>query len=77
MNIYCTTELIKVGSKKKDVDFSDILILEKSKSIISKKNDSFDGLYSFDKTAQQIDNIFKSLKKVYSETTALLFNFPL
>ena len=57
LNIYRTTELIKVGSKKKDVDFSDILILEKSKSIISKKDDSFDGLYSFDKAAQQIDNI--------------------
>jgi len=57
LNIYRTTELIKVGSKKKDVDFSDILILEKSKSLISKKDDSFDGLYSFDKAAQQIDNI--------------------
>jgi len=37
LNIYRTIEFIKVGSKKKDVDFSDILILEKSKSIISKK----------------------------------------
>ena len=57
LNIYRTIELIKVGSKKKDVDFSGILILEKSKSIISKKDVSFDGLYSFDKAAQQIDNI--------------------
>jgi len=57
LNIYRTTELIKVGSKKKDVDFSDILILEKSKTIISEKGNTFEGLYSFDKAAQQIEII--------------------
>jgi len=48
---------IKVGSKKKDADFADALILEKAKYDCAKNDHKFEGLYSFDKAAQQIDGI--------------------
>jgi len=48
---------VKVGSKKKDVDFSDILILEKSKFDCNQKNEKFSAMYSFDIAAQQIKDI--------------------
>ncbi len=51
------TKPIKVGSKKKDVDFAEALILEKSKYDSKRKAEYFDGLYSFDKAAQQINGI--------------------
>jgi len=57
LNIFRTTDAIKVGSKKKDIDLSDALILEKSKTIIARKEETFSGLYSFDKAAQQIEEI--------------------
>jgi len=57
LNVFRTSEAIKVGSKKKDLDFSDALILEKSKTIITSKDESFKGLYSFDKAAQQVEEI--------------------
>jgi len=57
LNTYRSTQLIKVGTKKKDADFADILVLEKSRFICSKKGLSFEGLYSFDIAAQQVDGI--------------------
>jgi len=48
---------IKVGSKKKDVDFSDLLILEKSIYDSKRKSETLECLYSFDKAAQQIKGI--------------------
>ncbi len=48
---------IKVGSKKKDVDFADILILEKSKFDCNRKKVKFDTMYSFDIAAQHINDI--------------------
>lgn len=59
LNDFRNSSLIKVGSKKKDVDFSDALILEKAKYDCSRKNQTFDGLFSFDVAAQQIDGIKK------------------
>ena len=56
-NSYRLTERLKVGSKKKAADFSDTLILEKSKYNFNKKNFPFEGLFSFDEAAQQIDGI--------------------
>ena len=58
-NSYRNTQEIKVGTKKKDVDFADILILEKSKYVSSRKSRPFSGLYTFDRAAQQIDGIEK------------------
>ena len=51
------TEAVKVGGKKKNADFADILILEKAKYHCNAKNQRFDGLYSFDMAAQQVKGI--------------------
>lgn len=53
------TKPIKIGSKKKDADFADALVLEKAKYDCDRKGNAFDGLYSFDKAAQQINGIKK------------------
>ena len=53
------TQSVKVGSRKKDTDFADILILEKSRFDCHQKGEAFNGMYSFDVAAQQIDGIEK------------------
>ena len=50
---------IKAGSKKKELDFPDALILEKSKYNALKMNEPFDGLYTFDAAVQQLDDVKK------------------
>jgi len=50
---------IKLGTKKKDVDFADALILEKSKYDANRKGKSFGGLYTVDAAVQQFDNVNK------------------
>jgi len=52
-------ESIKIGTKKKDADFSDALILEKSRYDANRKVESFGGLYTFDTAAQQFDDVNK------------------
>jgi predicted nucleic-acid-binding protein len=54
LNIYRNTTPVRVSGKNKDVDFPDALIVEKSKYVASNKNETFGGLYTFDKAAQQI-----------------------
>jgi predicted nucleic-acid-binding protein len=49
MNCFRTSEKIKVGNKKKEADFTDALIFEKSKFICNQKDEIFDGLFTFDK----------------------------
>jgi len=58
-NVIRNTKPVKVGSKKKDADFADALILEKSKYDCERKNEEFECMYSFDSAAQQIENIIK------------------
>jgi len=48
---------VRVGSKKKDVDFADLLILEKSIYDSKRKSETLKCLYSFDKAALQVDGI--------------------
>jgi predicted nucleic-acid-binding protein len=55
MNCFRTSEKIKVGNKKKEADFADALIFEKSKSICHQKSEIFDGLFTFDVASQQFD----------------------
>jgi predicted nucleic-acid-binding protein len=55
MNCFRTNEKIKVGDKKKEADFADALILEKSKSICHQRDEIFDGLLTFDVESQQFD----------------------
>lgn len=58
-NAFREAQPVKVGTKKKDADFADALILEKSKYVAAKKDQTFSGLYSFDVSAQQFDNVNK------------------
>ena len=53
------SEPIKVDTKKKDADFSDALILEKSRYNANRKGEPFGGVYTFDAAAQQFDNVRK------------------
>lgn len=55
INNFQASKRINVGNKKKDADFADALIVEKSKSICDKKGESFDGLFTFDIAAQQFN----------------------
>ena len=55
MNSFRTSEKIKVGKKKKEADFADALIVEKSKFICIEKGESYDGLFTFDVASQQFD----------------------
>ena len=55
MNSFRLSEKIKIGNKKKEADFADAFILEKSKSICIEKRESFDGLFTFDVDSQQFD----------------------
>ncbi len=59
LNDFRFTQPVKVGTKKKDADFSDALILEKSKYDTTRKNEHFDGLYTFDVAAQQLKDVVK------------------
>jgi len=59
LNVYRQTVPVKVGTKKKDADFPDALILEKSKTVADNENDVHEGLYTFDLAAQQIDGTRK------------------
>ena len=59
LNTFRETKPVMVGSKKKDADFPDALILEKSKYASLRRADNFDGMYSFDVAAQQIEDIKK------------------
>ncbi len=56
-NTFRESRPVKVGSKKKDADFSDALILEKAKYDAERKGQSFSGLYSFDSTVQQFNDV--------------------
>jgi len=57
VNDYRVAKPVKTGSKKKELDFPDALILEKSKYVVSKKEENFEGLYTFDVAAQQLDEV--------------------
>ena len=58
-NTYRETKPVKAGSKKKELDFPDALILEKAKTVSRQKAEHFDGLYTFDVAVQQLDGVRK------------------
>ncbi len=58
-NDFRESKPIKVSGKKKEADFADALILEKSKYDAQRKDQTFAGLYSFDTAAQQFDEVKK------------------
>jgi predicted nucleic-acid-binding protein len=45
---------VKVGAKKKQADFSDALIVNKAKFQSLNKQETFEGVYTFDVAARQI-----------------------
>ncbi len=59
LNDFRSTLPVKVGTKKKDADFADTLILEKAKYACARKIQPFDGLFTFDVAAQQLKDVMK------------------
>jgi len=54
LNDYRQAKPIKVGSKMKEADFPDALIVNKARFLSAEKGASFDGVYTFDLAAQVI-----------------------
>ena len=55
LNDFRYTAPVTVGANKKDADFADALIIQKSKFVCTEKNSAFDGLYTFDVAARQLN----------------------
>ena len=51
---YAKTKSIKVGGKRKEADFPDALIVNKSKYVANILNDELDVVYTFDVASQQL-----------------------
>ena len=51
---YTKTKPVKVGSKRKEADFPDALIVNKAKYVANILNDELDVVYTFDVAAQQL-----------------------
>ena len=51
---YKNAKSIKSGGKRKEADFPDALIVNKARYVASQTGMEFDGVYTFDKAAQQI-----------------------
>ncbi len=52
LNDYRQAKPVKVGSKKKEADFSDALIVNKAKFYAKGKGETLNGVYTFDLAAQ-------------------------
>jgi len=52
LNDYRQAKPVKVGSRKKEADFSDALIVNKAKFYAKEKGETLDGVYTFDLAAQ-------------------------
>lgn len=59
LNDYRHAKPVKVGSKKKEADFSDALIVNKAKLYTLEKGEVLDGVYTFDVAAQEIPETAK------------------
>lgn len=54
LNDYRQAKLIKVGARKKEADFPDALIVNKSKFSAIQKGETLNGVYTFDRAARII-----------------------
>ncbi len=54
VNDFKNAKTVKSGGKWKEADFSDALIVNKSRHVAGESSVSFDGVYTFDVAAQQI-----------------------
>ena len=52
---YRIAERVKVGSKRKNADFADALIVNKARFVAQTTSDHLDGVYTFDAAARTID----------------------
>jgi predicted nucleic-acid-binding protein len=59
LNDFRKADSVKVGKKKKVADFPDVLIVNKSKYRARLSDESFEGLFTFDIAAQEIDGTRK------------------
>ena len=55
LNDYRQAKTIKVGNKNNHADFADALIVNKAKLYASENNKKQEGVYTFDKAAQELD----------------------
>ncbi|MDH5546191.1 MAG: type II toxin-antitoxin system VapC family toxin [Gammaproteobacteria bacterium] len=51
------TELTSANKKNREMDFSDVLIVEKAKRVCVRKGDEYYATYSFDQALQQLDGV--------------------
>jgi len=51
---YTKAKSIKVGSKRKEADFPDALIVNKAKYVANQLSEELDGVYTFDVASQEI-----------------------
>lgn len=51
---YTKAKPVKVGSKRKEADFPDALIVNKAQYVANRLNDDLDGVYTFDIASQEI-----------------------
>jgi predicted nucleic-acid-binding protein len=52
---YRQADFIKVAAKKKQADLSDALVVNKARWLAQRFGESFKGMYTFDRAAQQIE----------------------
>ncbi|VAW78168.1 hypothetical protein MNBD_GAMMA13-275 [hydrothermal vent metagenome] len=55
MHDYRLAEPIKIGGKKKQADFADALVVNKSKYVVSCIGEELEAVYTFDTAARKID----------------------
>ena len=56
---YRLAKPVKVGGKNKEADFPDSLVVNKAKFYMAGKGEAFDGVYTFDLSAQEIPGTTK------------------
>ena len=56
---YRQAETINIKGQKKTVDFSDALIVNKARWLAQQSNQPFEGAYTFDRAAQQINGMLQ------------------
>ncbi len=57
LNDYRQAKKIKVGKKTKQADFPDTLIIHKAKYVAEQKKSKLEAIYTFDKAAQEIQDV--------------------
>ena len=59
LNDYRQAMPVNVGTKKREADFPDALVVNKAKYCTEERGETFDGIYTFDRAAQVIPGTVK------------------